>query len=237
MLTQAGLTLASMIPNAINSRELSRRTPNTKSTKYARRKIDKAFDKHVDDISPGREIFVDVAQNYPKATDAFGAFNEARNNKGAFASSTKVGEQPGVDINPNADRVYYAHELGHLASQATDVGHFVNTLRANPKLATALGVGLFTLPGIAAAAEAGDDDLDTSIALAALASAPTLVDESLATIHGQKILNKAGLRTDLGQRGKLAGGLLSYLAPAVIAGVGGNIAGNLLDEDPGMAQL
>jgi hypothetical protein len=86
-------------------------------------------------------------------------------------------------------------------------------------------------PVVASAVQAGDDDLDESIALAALASAPTLADEALATVHGQQIMNKAGLRTSLGQRGKLAGGLLSYLAAPIIAGAGGNIVGNMLDSD------
>jgi len=44
-------------------------------------------------------------------------------------------------------------------------------------------------------------------------------------------MNKSGLRASLGQRGKLAGGLLSYLAPAVIAGASANTVGNLFDED------
>ena len=46
-------------------------------------------------------------------------------------------------------------------------------------------------------------------------------------------MNKAGLRADLGQRGKLAGGLMSYLAPAIIAGTAGNAVGNMLDRDQG----
>ena len=85
------------------------------------------------------------------------------------------------------------------------------------------------IPGVAAAIEEGDNDLDTSIALAALTSAPVLADEALATINAQQIMDKAGLRTSLGQRGKLAGGLLSYLAAPVIAGAAGNVVGNQLD--------
>ena len=37
------------------------------------------------------------------------------------------------------------------------------------------------------------------------------------------------MRADLGQRGKLAGGLLSYLAAPIIAGTAGNTIGNMLD--------
>ena len=90
---------------------------------------------------------------------------------------------------------------------------------------------MITVPGVAAALEAGDNDMDTSMAVAALSAAPTLIDEGLATKHGLAIMNKAGVRANLGQRGKLAGGLLSYLAPAVIAGAAGNTVGNLLDQD------
>ena len=130
-----------------------------------------------------------------------------------------------------ADRVYYAHELGHLASQQTDVGHLVNQLRQNPKLAKAAGISMLGLPFIASAIEEGDNDLDTSIALAALSSAPVLADEALATYHGQRIMDKGGLRTSLGQRGKLAGGLLSYMAVPVIAGAGAYVLGNVVDGD------
>ena len=62
-----------------------------------------------------------------------------------------------------------------------------------------------------------------------IAAAPTLADEALATRQGLAIMDKAGIRADLGQRGRLAGGLLSYLAAPIIAGTAGNIAGNMLD--------
>ena len=127
----------------------------------------------------------------------------------------------------------FAHELGHIASQQTDVGHLAASLRHNPNLKKAMLGAMVTVPGLAAALEAGDDDYDSSMALAALTAAPTLIDEGLATTHGLAIMNKAGLRADLGQRGKLAGGLMSYLAPAIIAGTAGNAVGNMLDRDQG----
>ena len=229
VLTQAGTALAALLPSLIGSRELGRTRPIPRSTKYAERKLDKAFNKHVDDIKPGRVVDFGYAANYPKSDNDFDGFNEARKNTNQFASSTVAGESPAIAINPNADRVYYAHELGHLASQQTDVGHFVNKLRQNPKLAKAMGISMMSLPAVAAALEQGDDDLDTSIALAALTSAPVLADEALATINAQQIMNKGGLRTSLGQRGKLAGGLLSYLAAPIIAATAGNAVGNMLD--------
>ena len=97
-------------------------------------------------------------------------------------------------------------------------------------LSKALLAAMVTIPGVAAALEAGDDDMDTSVAVATLAAAPKLIDEGLATRQGLAIMDKANLRASLGQRGMLAGGLLSYLAPAVVAGVSGNLVGNLFDE-------
>ena len=231
VLTQAGLSLASLIPKVLGARELGRVKPIPRSTKYAERKIDKAFDKHVDDIKPGAKVDFDIAYNTPDVATDLEGFNVARKSSQPYASSTLAGQKPGVSINPMADRAYYAHELGHLASQQTDVGYLVNQLRQNPKLAKAAGISLLGLPVVASALEAGDDDLDTSIALAALSSAPVLADEALATYHGQRIMDKAGLRTSLGQRGKLAGGLLSYMAVPVLAGVGGNMLGNVIDQD------
>ena len=229
MLTQAGAMLASQIPKLIGARDLARSKPFTKSGRYAERKLAKGFDKHVDDIKPGRKVDIDVAENYPPSTDFGTNYQHVLSNSNRYASSTLAGEQPGVAINPNADRVYYAHELGHIASQQSDIGHFVNQLRQNPQLARAMGISMMTVPALAAIMEEGDNDLDSSIALAALTSAPVIADEALASYHGQRIMDKAGLRTSMGQRGKLAGGLLSYLAAPIIAGTAGNVVGNMLD--------
>ena len=229
MLTQAGAALAALIPQVIGAREIGRARPTPSSSKYATRKMGKGFDKHIDDIKPGLSVTPNVFFSKPEGKTDYDGFKEARKDPLKFASSTVVGEKPGININENADRVYFAHELGHLAAQQTDVGRFVNEMRQNPKLAQAAGIALMTIPGVAAAIEEGDNDLDTSIALAALTSAPVLADEALATINAQQIMDKAGLRTSLGQRGKLAGGLLSYLAAPVIAGAAGNVVGNMLD--------
>ena len=218
---------------AFNARHIGRRRPVMRNAGRAAGQLDKGFDKHVDDIKPGASAAYDIHFNKPDPNKTnWEHWNDVRNDTNQYAQSTQVGASPQIDINPNADRVYLGHELGHLASQKTDVGHLVASLRANPKLKTALLGAMVTVPGVAAALEAGDDDMDTSIALAALASAPTLVDEAMASGHGLAIMNKSGLRASLGQRGKLAGGLLSYLAPAVIAGAAANTVGNMFDEDP-----
>ena len=231
MLTQAGLSLASLIPLVLGRRDMARNTPTPKSGKFAARKLEKGFHQHVDDIKPGAKVDPGVAYNIPQGATFKERYDEVSAKPNKFASSTVAGKDPTVVINPMADRAYFAHELGHIASQQTDIGYLVNKLRQNPKLAKAAGISLLGLPVVASALEAGDDDLDSSIALAALSSAPVLADEALATYHGQRIMDKAGLRTSLGQRGKLAGGLLSYLALPVLAGVGGNMLGNVIDQN------
>jgi len=216
---------APLAANAHVVRELGRQRPILRNAKRANRRLDSGLDKHIDDIKPGAKLDYDIAWQTPSS------WNEVRNNQDKFGGSTSPSQSPGISINPNADRAYLAHEMGHLASQQTDVGHLVASLRENPKLKTALTGALLTVPGVAAALEAGDDDMDSSLALAALATAPTLVDEAMATGHGLAIMNKAGLRANLGQRGKLAGGLLSYLAAPILAGASANYVGNMFDED------
>ena len=226
-----GLT-APFAASAFTSREIGRRRPILRNSKRATNKLDTALHQHIDDISPGATLDYGINYETPDPSKSnWEHWNDVRNSGDKYARSTAPGIEPDIDINPNADRVYLAHEMGHLASQKTAVGNMAATLRANPKLKNALLGAMVTVPGVAAALEAGDDDMDSSIALAALASAPTLVDEAMASGHGLAIMNKAGLRASLGQRGKLAGGLLSYLAPAVIAGASANTVGNLFDED------
>jgi len=219
---------------ALNMRELGRRRPRLDSSSRAIKRLDQGFEERIDQIAPGQSKYkhYNIDFNAPsRDVSNLQHLNDLRNNSLQYAGSTSPYQEPGIKINPNADRIYLAHEMGHLASQATDVGRFVATLRANPKLSTALKGALLTAPGIAAAVQAGDEDMDESLALAAAASLPTLIDEGLATKNGLAIAENAGLRASLGQRGKLAGAFLSYLAPVLIAGAGGNALGNLIDQD------
>ncbi len=215
--------------NAFNIRELGRQRPIMRNAKRANRKLDAAFDAQVDELKPGASVNYGITFNQPPS--GLEGWNAVRNNPNLYGGSTPPSKPPEIGINPNADRAYLAHEMGHLASQQTDVGHLVASLRENPKLKTALMGAMLTVPGVAAALEAGDDDMDSSIALAALASAPTIVDEALATRQGLAIMDKAGMRASLGQRGKLAGGLLSYIAAPLLIGASANTVGNIFDED------
>lgn len=140
-----------------------------------------------------------------------------------------------IYINPAADASYYAHELGHAVSQKTKLGKLINdarhTLDNHPKLGSALATSLmFSTPFLAGALQEGDDDLAESLAIAAAVASPKLIDEALASKNALAIMQDAGTRATLGQRGRLAAGYLSYLAPVLIAGSVGNFAGNLADD-------
>ena len=70
------------------------------------------------------------------------------------------------------------------------------------------------------------------MALSAATMAPMILDEANATRHGLGIMKTANMRADLGQRGKLAGGLLSYIgAIPLTMGALANVAGNQLDAE------
>ena len=214
---------------ALNTRELGRTRPILQNSKRAMSKLGAGFDQHVDDIKPGAVVNAGIYESIPAAGGP--GQLDVLNNPLKYASSSSPGNTPSITINPNTDRAILAHELGHLASQQTDIGHLAASLRANPKLKNVLKGALFTLPGVAAALEAGDDDMDTSLALAALTQVPTIADEAMATRHGLAIMDKSGLRANLGQRGKLAGGLMSYVAAPLLAAASGNAIGNLFDQD------
>jgi hypothetical protein len=227
---QALAALGAALPiSALQTRELGRQRPRLTSTKRAIPKLDAAFDKRVDELRPGSKVEYDIGRSQPPS--GLEGYKDAFINPNKYAASTSPNQHPAININPNADRAYFAHELGHLASQQTDIGHLVASLRANPKLKNALLASMVGLPAISAAMEAGDDDLDTSLAIASASALPTLIDEGLATKNGLAIMNNAGLRASLGQRGKLAGGLLSYLAAPMLIGATANAAGNLVDSD------
>lgn len=136
-----------------------------------------------------------------------------------------------LNINPNIGEETLAHELGHSVFGNTKVGDAMQRLRLNPKLnkAIAMGGGLAALT--AAGFTPGDDDLGAAIAGTTLLSAPALIDEAMATKNAFDIMNRAGSRASLGQRGKLAGAYLTYLAAPASAAVLANTLGNQFDED------
>ena len=149
-----------------------------------------------------------------------------------YASSGRrsTGDGHDISINPNADRSYFAHELGHVASDQTDIGHFIRSARGNKALSRSLGAAALLGAGGTAVATAGDDDLATSVGLAYAASLPTIADEFLASKNALAIMDHADMRATIGQRGRLAGGLMSYVAQPLLAGAFANAVGNQFDD-------
>ena len=137
---------------ALTTRELGRTRPILKNSKRAHPILDRAFDKHIDDIKPGATVGYNLGTKVPEP-GGLGQLDVLKNPT-LYAASSSPNQPPNININPNSDRAILAHEMGHLASQQSDIGHFVASLRANPKLKTALAGALFTLPGVAAALEA-----------------------------------------------------------------------------------
>ena len=170
-------------------------------------------------------IPIDLAQYSPTSQD------DARANYKKLAGNAIADTgNYGININPNVDEAIFAHELGHVASRQGGFGKLVRDLRDNPNLTNALalsGVGAGTLY---AGLNEGNDDIDEAVAISLLAASPTLLDEGLASMKGLDIMNRAGSRASLGQRGKLAGGYLSYLAPAIAMGLGSASLGNVFDD-------
>lgn len=226
------LGAASIPLSAYNVSQIARTTPSSTSAGAALEQLGDAFDKRVDQIKPGQRVKeLVLEQNTPTKHPMRTLLDRDTSN---YSSSSRTAE-PGVyavSINPNADRSYLAHELGHVASDQTDVGRMVRSARNNPALARSLGAAALLGAGGSAVLTEGDDDLATSIALAYAGSIPAIADEILATKNGLAILDTAGMRASLGQRGRLAAGLVSYLGAPLLMGATANFVGNQFDEDP-----
>ena len=231
-----------MANHANNTRMIGRTTPaDTPSDAGTRAKLNSALASLLNEDGRGSRIEnVSVTEQTP--AKGLEGYIDAFSNPNKYSSSGKAVPRPDtpkgkedyfVKINPNADRAYYAHELGHIAAQQYDIGALAHNLSSNPAMKRALAGSLLLIPGTAAALEAGDDDMDTSIAIGLAAASPTIVAESLATKHGLNIMDTAGMRANLGQRGRLAGGLLSYIGAPIAVAAGANIVGNQFDEDTG----
>ena len=143
-------------------------------------------------------------------------------------------KQEPVNYNPNADRAFLAHELGHVVGHQRGLGALAHRARTSPAIKRAMNTAMALAPlGYAAAAE-GDDDLAASLGLAYAAYSPVIYDEINATRHGLGLLDQAGMRATGPQRARLAGALLSYLALPAMTGVVANRAGNIVEDFPVM---
>ena len=220
--------------DTIVAREAMRQQPAKYSSREAYGPLAEAYDALVRERNPDVEpIRIGRPDERVPADTLAGKYDAYANTGNYLASGVTSGGNGGIIINPNADRSMFAHELGHIASKQTGPGKFVSNLRNNPALKRSLvQAALMTVPaGTIAALNPGDEDTAASVAVSLAAASPTIIDEFLATKNGLAIMNKAGMRATLGQRGKLAGGLLSYIAAPIAVSAAANFAGNLVDED------
>ena len=226
--------LLTYLTQVLNAGELIKRRPTSlRNAGRNANKLYKGYEKRVDDIGAGRKP-EPIALDERVPAEDLNRFDPRLNTDDYASNALKTDTEPAaIWMNPNADEAYLAHELGHIASAHTDVGSLVRRARdeigKNEKLGQALLGAMVITPGVAAALEEGDNDLDSSIALAAATGLPTLIDEGPATKNGLAIMENAGRRATLGQRGKLAGAYLSYLMPALVAGSAANLVGNQFD--------
>jgi len=212
---------------ALLARDLARTTPDKMPAGAAAEQLGQSAVNRIDQLQPGRKVPLKLEPQIPTS------FRDALDNPGEYAGNERnaIGDGYRIKINPNADRSYLAHELGHVASDQTDIGSLIRSARSNPKMKRALLGSLLLLPGAAAALTPGDDDYAASTALALVASSPAIADEILASKNGLAIMKDAGMKATMGQRARLAGGLMTYLGPALLAGASGNFVGNMLDEN------
>lgn len=225
-----GVTLAGLGLQAGTASQVGAKNPGATPSGEAIEQLGEALLKRIDQVSPGRKPPVlGLEQNTPPA-DA--SLLSIMKNTAPYASSGRriTGDGFDVKINPNADRSYLAHELGHVASAQTDIGNLVRNARGNKALTRALAGAAILGGGSLAALTNGDEDLASSVAIAYAAAAPEILDEALATKNALAIMDGADMRATLGQRGRLAGGLLSYLGAPLLLGASANLVGNQFDE-------
>ena len=217
--------------SAYNVSELARTTPGATPSGAVIEQLADAFSQRVDDIAPGRKPLINLSQNIPTKSPIETFLERDTSKYGSNSRDIDRNDLYAIDINPNADRAYLAHEFGHVASDQTDVGRLIRSARGNKALTRALAGAAILGGGTIAGLTPGDDDLASGVALAYAAAIPEIADEILATKNGLAIMDTAGMRASLGQRGKLAAGLLSYLGAPLLLGASANLVGNQFDEN------
>lgn len=164
-----------------------------------------------------------------------------------------------IAFNPAHDRAAYAHELGHMISQNSEVGmqianlkhqlnnnrplgEFLNTQMARMPAGVAaalapvmtspkmLAAGRLALPTAIAAAIPGDDDAMAAVAANLALSSPELIDEFLASKNALEVMKDAGMPATFKQRARMAGAFGTYLAKPLTNALIGNVAGNVIED-------
>ena len=236
---------------------LTRNKPNELSlTDESMAELGKGLDSYLTKLQRPLDYQVKPFVSVPSADTALGRYMQVRKDSTPYASSglpddgsvkftytdadgntqkidrvTKTGlrVEP-VNINPMADRAYFAHELGHTVARQQGLGALLSQARQSPRVRNAMYAASILSPITLSAALQDNEDLAASIGLSAAAVSPIILDEINATRHGLGIMKEAGLPATAGQRARLAGALLSYLALPAVAGVVGNRAGNFIED-------
>ena len=220
MYTLPATVLGGLGLGAYNASQVGAKQPGATPSGESLEQLGQALLKRIDQISPGRKRpELGLTQTVPPA-DANLLDIMKDTSKYASSGPRVTGDGFDIDINPNADRSYLAHELGHVATYQTDIGRLIRSARGNKALTRALAGAAILGGGSFAALNPGDEDLATSVGMAYAAAAPTIADEFLASKNGLAIMDTAGMRASLGQRGRMAAGLTSYLGAPLLANNG-----------------
>ena len=229
--TGAGMDI---LGKALMALDLGRTKPAKHSVAADMEQLGTAYDNYVQKHGSGRKTpLIDPRMNTPKP--GIQGYVDAALNSNNYASNVPLADgQYRININPNADSSFLAHELGHVAAQQTDMGKFISDMRHNPRLNNALVKGAaLTIPaGALAALTDGDEDLSQSVLLSLAASSPMLLDEMNASIKALQMMDSAGMRARLpGAAARMAGGLMTYAATPILVAGAANLVGNQFDED------
>lgn len=208
---------------------------------HTQRKVMEGFNQHARDL--GLESTpIQIIPNQVSAETLPLAMKFPHSVSAAYPADVIPGAPAGAPvatINPNANRQWGAKALGGAIGSETRLGKAINAVNTRftnsvqrPMLSKALLASTVLAPLGLSAAIAGDNDFDEALLAAALpTTAIPLIKEAFDTYHGQRVLDKSGLPTSLGQRAKYAGNLASMLAKPVLAASAGNLVGNIFDED------
>ena len=243
--------LAANLPLTANPQNRSK-TPADAHTAY---KISNAFDPYIEKVGGTANVIVNAIPRTPEGDNVLQRLKTVRSNPTAYAGSGihpdaktfKLGDQEyptsvtldgktyrqdPINFNPNADRAFMAHELGHVVGHQRGLGALAHRARTSPAIKRAMNTAMALAPlGYAAAVE-GDDDLAASLGLTYAAYSPVIYDEINATRHGLGLLDQAGMKATGSQRARLAGALMSYLAAPLVVGTIANRAGNIVEDFP-----
>ena len=228
--TRVGLSLLGGLTGYPSRLDITRQSPSPMATRDAVSQLADGYEQRVQQIQPG--VTPDKIGYNPQTVPPGLSGRLDALKSGQYSQIVSHPTKPAhrIDINPNADRAYFAHELGHAAAGHTDAGMAIRKLRDNPRLTGALLGAAALTTGSAAALTPGDDDLAGSIGLAYAAYAPTLIDEALASKNALAILQNAQMRATPMQRARLAGGFLSYMGTPLVLGSLSSGVGNMLDQ-------